>query len=111
MDALKFVKERNRMHKSFGGSCDGCPADKNTCCDTFEWQEELVAIVEEWFAAHPCKTRQDAFLKQYPNAPRDCEGILMIDPCDLDITIHGKDECYTDNCLKCRHEYWSREVK
>lgn len=111
MDTLKFVKERNRMYKSFGGSCDGCPADKNTCCDTFEWQEELVAIVEEWFAAHPCKTRQDAFLKQYPNAPRDCEGILMIDPCDLDITIHGKDECYTDNCLKCRHEYWSREVK
>lgn len=111
MDALKFVKERNRMCKSFGGSCDGCPADKNTCCDTFEWQEELVAIVEEWFAAHPCKTRQDAFLKQYPNAPKDCEGILMIDPCDLDITIHGKDECYTDNCLKCRHEYWSREVK
>ena len=27
MDAIKFVKERNRMCKSFGGSCDGCPAD------------------------------------------------------------------------------------
>ena len=48
MDAIKFVKERNRMRKSFGGSCDGCPADKNTCCDTFEWQEKLVTIVEEW---------------------------------------------------------------
>lgn len=28
MDALKFVKERNRLCKSFGESCDGCPANK-----------------------------------------------------------------------------------
>lgn len=111
MDAIKFVKERNRMCKSFGGSCNGCPADKNSCCIAFEWQEALVSIVEEWSASHPRKTRQNMFLKQYPNAPRDGEGILMINPCDLDITIYGKDECYTDSCLKCRHEYWSREVK
>lgn len=110
MDAIKFVKERNRMCKSFGGSCDGCPADKNACCDAFEWQEKLVTIVEEWSVAHPQKTRQDVFLEQYPNAPRDCDNILMINPCDLDLTIHGKDECYTDNCLKCRHEYWTQEV-
>lgn len=110
MDAIKFVKERNRMCKSFGGSCDGCPADKNTCCDAFEWQEKLVTIVEEWSVAHPQKTRQDVFLEQYPNAPRDCDNILMINPCDLDLTIYGKDECYMDNCLKCRHEYWTQEV-
>lgn len=110
MDAIKFVKECNRMCKSFGGSCDGCPADKNTCCDTFEWQKKLVTIVEEWSVAHPQKTRQSEFLKQYPNAPRDCDNILMISPCDLDLTIHGKDECYMDNCLKCRHEYWTQEV-
>lgn len=111
MDAIEFIKERNRMCKSFGGSCNGCPADKNTCCDTFEWQEKLVSIVEEWSTVHPRKTRQGVFLKQYPNAPRDGEGILMINPCDLDITIYGKDECYTDSCLKCRHEYWPREVE
>lgn len=111
MDAIEFVKERNRMCKSFGRSCDGCPADKNTCCDAFEQQEELVTIIEEWTATHPHKTRQMEFLRQYPNAPRDCDNILMIDPCDLDLTIHGKDKCYTDNCLKCRHGYWLREVK
>ena len=58
MDAIKFIKERNRMCKNFGGSCDGCPANKNTCCDAFEWQEELVAIVKEWATAHPQKTHQ-----------------------------------------------------
>lgn len=80
MDAVKFIKERNRMCKSFGGSCNDCPADKNTCCDAFEWQEELVAIVEEWLAAHPCKTRQDAFLKQYPETALDENGVISICP-------------------------------
>ena len=63
MDALKFVKERNRMCKSFGGSCDDCPVDKNTCCNAFEWQEELITIVDEWSKEHPHKTRQDLFLE------------------------------------------------
>lgn len=64
MDAVKFIKERNRMCRSFGWSCGGCPADKNTCCDPFEWREELVTIVEKWSAEHPRKTRQDVFLEQ-----------------------------------------------
>lgn len=79
MDALKFVKERNRICKSFGGSCDGCPADKNTCCDTFEWQERLVAIVEEWSKENPRKTCQDVFLEQYPKAETN-DGVLFVCP-------------------------------
>lgn len=107
MDAVKFIKERNRMCKSFGKNCDDCPADKIACCGAFEWREELVTIVEEWSAAHPRKTRQDLFLEQWPNAPKDCDGILVLNPCNLDITI----QCYADNCLKCCHEYWTQEVK
>ena len=45
MGAVEFIKERNRMCKSFG-DCSNCPAGKNTCCNTYEWQEELVAVVE-----------------------------------------------------------------
>ena len=33
MDAVKFIKERNRMCKSFGDGCTGCPAsDDCGCC-------------------------------------------------------------------------------
>lgn len=55
MDAVEFIKERNRMCKSFDDDCDcsNCPAYRNNCCNTFEWQEELVAIVEKWSAEHP----------------------------------------------------------
>ena len=113
MDAIKFVKERNRMCKSFGGSCDGCPADKNTCCDTFEWQEKLVTIVEEWSKENPLKTRQSVFLKQYPNARIDSQNSLYICPADA----YGDTVCPRNKkdgnviCYDCRREFWSKEVE
>lgn len=119
MDAIKFIKERDRMCKSYydaekGYCSEECPALNIQCVDLEDLSpvaKKLVEIVEEWSAAHPRKTKQSVLLEQYPNAPRDCGGVLMINPCDLDITIHGKDECYTDNCLRCRHEYWPQEVE
>lgn len=62
MDAVEFIKERNRMCKSFE-RCYDCPADRNACCNTSKWREELVTIVEKWSTEHPYKTRQDVFLK------------------------------------------------
>lgn len=29
MDALEFIRERNRMCRTFDKSCDGCPAYEN----------------------------------------------------------------------------------
>lgn len=109
MDALKFVKERNRMCKSFGGSCDGCPANKNTCCDAFEWQEELITIVDEWSKEHPHKTRQDLFLEQYPDVPLSY-GIINIKPCQI-VRNYTYGECSITDCSQCRKEYWLQEVE
>lgn len=109
MDALEFVRERNRMCKSFGGKCNNCPADRNTCCNTFEWQEELVAVVEKWSAEHPCKTRQSEFLKQYPNA-KLIDGVGAICPKTIDISFScpiGDDI----NCPYCRRNFWMQEVE
>lgn len=113
MDALEFIKERNRMCKSFGDDCDcsNCPASKNVCCYTYEWQEELVAIVEKWSTEHPRKTRQSVFLEQWPNAKVFADGVLDFCPLELD-------ECYpcqsTDikmSCQSCRREFWLQEVE
>ena len=111
MDALEFIRERNRMCKSFGVCCDNCPADKNTACDSFAWKEELVAIVEKWSKENPRKTRQDAFLEQYPNA-QCIDGILVFCPGWIDTCF----SCLIDDnnnvdCATCRHEFWSQEVK
>lgn len=109
MNALKFVKERNRMCKSFGGSCDGCPANKNTCCDAFEWQEELITIVDEWSKEHPHKTRQDLFLEQYPDVSLSY-GIINIKPCQI-VRNHTYGECCITDCPQCRKEFWTQEVE
>ena len=110
MDALEFIRERNRMCKSFGARCDGCPADKNICCSAFAWQEELVAVVEKWSKENPRKTRQSIFLEQWPN--EQCiDGILVLCPGWIDTCfscpIYGNNNV---DCATCRHEFWMQEV-
>lgn len=104
MDAVKFIEEHRRMYKVTGKHlptlAEGIPA------------EDVVKEVEEWSAAHPRKTRQSVFLEQYPNAESDHQGIPIIDPCDVDKTMHGKDgDCYNGNCDDCRAKFWAQEVE
>ena len=77
MDAVKFIEERNRMCKSFGDRCTGCPAsDDCGYCAVDQAVDQAstldataqVAIVEKWSAAHPCNTRQSEFLNLFPDA-------------------------------------------
>lgn len=57
MDALQFIRERNRMCKSFGDGCMSCPLYKEgNHCMAILWEEEIVPIVEKWSKEHPCKT-------------------------------------------------------
>ena len=111
MDALEFIKERNRMCRSFGGSCNGCPADKNICCSAFAWQEELVAVVEKWSKENPRKTRQSIFLEQYPNA-KCVDGVVLFCPKLIDTCSTCPIDANIDiDCPDCRREFWTQEVK
>lgn len=111
MDALEFIKERNRMCRSFSGSCNGCPADKNICCSAFAWQEELVAIVEKWSKENPRMTRQSEFLKQYPYANR-IDGVVAICPKMVDVSFSCPiDTNISIDCFACKHEFWMQEVE
>ena len=117
MDAVKFLQERARMCNSFSPDCEGCRVDeaKPVMSECYRWMfenpERAVKIVEEWSAAHPRKTRQDVFLEQWPEAEIDCEGALVIDPCDLDKTESEKGDCYHRSCDDCRREFWMQEVE
>jgi hypothetical protein len=104
MDAVKFVKERRRMYTL------GCI--KKGINDYNTKAEDVVAEVEEWSTAHPCKTRQSVFLKQYPNAVLDKDGVLRICPPFVggDIPEKYKCICLTD-CSACRREFWMQEVE
>ena len=123
MDAVKFIEERNRMCKSFGDRCTGCPAS-DACEDDLYCavgQEstldatDQIAIVEEWSAAHPRKTRQNVFLEQYPEADAlDEYGVLRICPIGISAAHRGIDGlCKNPErpCIDCRHEFWMKEVE
>ena len=121
MDAVKFVEERDRMCKSFCDGCTGCPASnacKNELCCAFDLGSTLdaaaqIAIVEEWSAAHPRKTRQSVFIEQYPDSVLDGFGVLRI--CPIYISADYRDNCngcknIGKKCSDCRREFWMQEV-
>lgn len=120
MDAVKFIEERNRMCKSFGDRCKGCPAF-NACEDelgcavsqesTLNATAQLV-MVEAWSAAHPHKTRQSVFLEQYPEAQIDNNGAIYV--CPNEVSTAYRDAyggCARTNilCPDCRREFWMQE--
>ena len=123
MDAVKFIEERNRMCKSFCDGCKGCPAfnacEDDLCCavgqeSTLDATDQI-AIVEEWSAAHPRKTRQSVFLEQYPEAcALDEYGVLRICPMGISAAHRDNDgSCKTPEkmCIDCRLEFWMQEVE
>lgn len=121
MDAVKFIKERQRMCNYFSPSCEGCliaemrPVVSECCLWTFDNSEEAVQLVEEWSAAHPRKTRQSVFLEQWPDAAIGREELLMVCPKNLNVNFSCIDES-TDTrsfkaCPNCRREFWMQEVE
>lgn len=121
MDAVKFIEERNRMCESFGDGCTGCPASnacKNELCCAFDQGSTLdataqIAIVEKWSVAHPRKTRQSVFLKQYPDALLDKFGVMQMCPMAISAAYRDNDgECKKPErpCMDCQREFWMQEV-
>ena len=118
MDAVEYLKEKNRICRKYGefpGDCFECPIgnDSGGCqAGVFENQkvteEMLVQIVERWAAEHPKKTRQSEFLKMFPNAVMS-EGVVGISPCAIDVSYGTQQDC-TQHCRDCQIEYWLAEV-
>lgn len=119
MDAVKFLEERNRMCKSFAPDCEGCRVDeaKPVVDECFRWildnPERAVQIVEQWSAAHPRKTQQSEFLKQWPNARLDEHGVIDVAPCRVDTQGYHATACLSlwGSCTDCRREFWMQEVE
>ena len=111
MDAIEFVKQLRRMDekgvlkKRFIYLRAGRETDS---------PEDVVAEVEEWSAAHPRKTRQSVFLKQYPEARIGYDGVLQIHPCMISASHRdARGNCVNmrRECPDCRREFWMQEVE
>lgn len=116
MDAAEFVKTLRRM---CNGECRECEYEKRSGFDPcmfwrYDHPEEAVAIVEQWAAEHPIKTRQSVFLEQYPEARIGDDGVLQINPCSISASHrNAQGNCVTmrRECSDCRREFWLAEVE
>lgn len=107
MDAVKFIEERDRMYEIAREAPSLCYRHEKSA-------EEIVREVEEWSAAHPRKTRQGVFLKQYPEARVTDNGDLAV--CPANVSAEHRDEhggCapFYRPCEVCRREFWMQEVE
>ncbi len=80
MDAKEFIKERNRMCKSFGDlNCDGCPInDILRCSDLEHFNPEMVDAVEKWSKEHPLKTNRDALKEKFGTIMFSADGYFTL---------------------------------
>lgn len=114
MDAIQFIKERDRMCKACG-SCILCQAYMGNECavglPSVVDPEQQINIVKEWADKHPCKTRQSVFLEQYPQADIDNTGLLILCPKRISADIRVTVDCLRKRCSDCRREFWMQEVE
>lgn len=104
-----------RMCKKMS-NCDDCPLgrnknEENLDCEDFVVEEVDKAneIILKWCKEHPVETRQDRFLKIFPNAKIDNCGTSILCPrwVDKDFKCNRQLLC----CAECCKEYWLAEVK
>ena len=104
MDAIKYLKEFDRMCKS-QPNCKGCPFNHRnngteTLCLDFLMQnpEKAVDIVEKWSKKHPQKTLLQDFSEKYPNALIPSDGTPIF--CPQSLGYKSPNYCCPD-CVKC----------
>lgn len=115
MDALEFIKARERMCKSLP-DCNNCPLNNNGCPRLEAViADKIVAIVEQWAKEHPHKTRQGMFLEQWPEAELTKDGVISICPIAVSAAYRNKtggcDSPTRPRCSDCRREFWMQEVE
>lgn len=104
-DYLRMCKE----HKD----CKGCPLfvtinGMKVACLDFNYPDKANEIILNWCKEHPVETRQDRFLKMFPNAKIDVDGALSICP----QCVNKDFSCQTEKrCIGCCKDYWLAEVK
>ena len=104
MDAVNFIKERDRMYEVERQAPSLIYRHEKSA-------EEIVREVEEWSAAHPRKTRQSVFLEQWPQADIDNTGLLILCPKRISADIRVTVDCLRKGCYDCRREFWMQEVE
>ena len=107
-----------RMCKFYKNCDDRALAKTTAMCQVFieEHPDKANEIILKWCKEHPVETRQDRFLKMFPNAKLSSDGLVSICAQGCDRSWNCKLNIYANNienidCTDCRKEYWLAEVE
>lgn len=114
MDAVEYVKQRNRMCDYYV-NCSECPVGQYKVCASIVGIPKLIPIIEQWAKEHPVKTRQSEFLKMFPEASMLNDEYLNICPAQISSECRDRETggCYDPgmDCGKCKHDFWLKEIE
>lgn len=112
-----FAEKRRMTKRTKNGlcktKCSDCPlcSDSNgtsedMSCTTFEtyYPEKAVKVVQRWSNEHPQKTFVTEFLKNYPRAVVNGDGIPN-SVCPYDLGLMNKERC-RKSCIEC----WNQPI-
>ena len=119
MDAVEFLVNKARYCIFSGCNCEKCQIFNECASDldslTKKQAQRMVDVVEQWAKAHPVKTRQSEFLKQWPDAEIGYDGLPTVAPCQLNIELlqcESQKDCEDRGvCNKCRRDFWLKEIE
>lgn len=105
MDAVEFLDKVDRLSKRGSTEEKMRYNDYRTAGDN----TRAVKFVERWATAHPIKTRQNEFLKHYPDARILAHGCL--NACPMNVFSDTGINCNAQPCYECKKEFWLAEVE
>ena len=109
MNAIEFLEKIRIICEHHLNCDDGCPLktwyDKNLY-SLSEDPKKVIEVVEKWTNEHPVKTRQSEFLKMFPRVRTSDDGVIYMDPCDVDTSYENENGCDNIPCRDCKEKYW-----
>lgn len=108
MEALKYLKEKERMCEKIG-DCNKClllDSQMGNCIIREKYHpEKAVEIVEKWSVENPQKTILQDFLEKYPNALLNEDGTP--ESCCKNLGFPPIGYCFETPCKDC----WNRPLE
>lgn len=110
MNGVELLKTYKRMCNNL--NCKDCGlsalcSHHESCIQVLMNQpENSVAVIEKWAKEHLLKTRQNKFLKIFPNTKLR-NGAIQICPHEIGEII----DCPAGLCEECCKDYWLTEVE
>lgn len=104
MDAVEFLKEKNRLCDKYTTCVSGCPIIKTCNRLRDKGNEETVAIVEKWSKEHSIITNADKFKEVF--------GIEINSFGNANfIQIVTNSDSQTIKAIQCLDEFWDEPYK